>query len=110
MTTTKILRIAEIQAALAGQVEGPTGTIHDVRPLTFDTHQRLTAADGSGDSVAELRACVEAVVPTMTAAEVGGLTSASAQAILMLAGAGIEAVEKMFPNAVRPATSSTSPA
>lgn len=106
----KILRVAEIQAASVGQVEGPTGVVHDVRPLTFDTHQRLAAAEGAANSLAELRACVEAVVPTMSAAEVGGLTSASAEAILMLAGAGIEAVEKMFPNAMRPETPPTSPA
>lgn len=106
----KILRVAEIQATVVGRVEGPTGVLHDVLPLTFDTHQRLAAAEGSANSLAELRACVESVVPTMSAAEVGGLTAQSAEAILMLAGAGIEAVEKMFPNAVRPETPPTSPA
>jgi hypothetical protein len=108
--TKKILRVAEIQAEVVGQMESHTGAVHDVRPLTFDTYQRLTAADATANSLLELRACVEAVVPTLTTEEVGQLTAASAQAILTLAGAGIEAVEAMFPNAVRPETPSTSPA
>ena len=106
----KILRIAEIQSSVVGQMEWPVGTIHDVRPLTFDTHQRLQHAESSADSLSELRACVAEVVPTMATEDLGRLAATSAQAILMLAGAGIEAVEKMFPNAVRPETPSTSPA
>lgn len=106
----KILRLTDLQAKIVGQVEGPTGVVHDVRPLTFDTHQRLATAEGSENSMTELQACVRAVVPTMTPEEIGQLTTESAQAILMLAGAGIEAVERMFPNAVRPETPSTSPA
>ena len=109
MTTPKVLRLADVQNAVAGPLVTAKGVRHDVRQLDFDAHQALQQADDA-TGIDVLRSAVGRVVPTMTPEEIGALTVASAQAILMLAGAGIAAVEGAFPNAVGPETTQTSPA
>lgn len=87
------------------------GKRHDVLALDFATHEMLEKSEtlSPGEGVAAVRRAVKYVVPTLTDEEIGRLEVDHAQQILMLANSNVEVVEKMFPNAVRPETTSTSP-
>lgn len=102
----KILRIKNLRDIVAGEVEveRPDGSVekHNVLQMDFDAHQALAAAEGSAESITVLREIVQKVVPTLAAETVGTFNPDTAQAILTLSGAGIDAVEKLFPNAVSP--------
>jgi hypothetical protein len=108
-TQKKILSIAELRKRTAGEMEFEDGERHDVLQMDFETHQRLSAVDDSPDSFAVLRDVVRKVVPSLRDEQIMGLTPEIAQAILTMSGAGIAAVERLFPNAVRP-EGQTSPA
>lgn len=108
-TERKVLYLDELRNRVAGQFD-LDGKKHDVLQIDFETHQRLTASDGTADSLAAIRESVRKVAPTLTEEQLLGMNLDMAQAVLTLSGAGIAAVEVMFPNAVRPESSSTSPA
>lgn len=96
--TKKVVRLAPLRDLVAGQIEDNSGKVHDVRQLDFDENQRLAEADGTANGITAIRNAVKRVVPTMSDAEIGTLTTDQAQVILTLAGAGMQAVEKLFPN------------
>jgi hypothetical protein len=98
----KILRIADLRAAIAGRMEDTASAPHDVLQMDFETHHDLKSAEGSADAIDVLRAAVRKVVPTLSDDEIAKYNMKQAEAILMLSGAGIAAVERLFPNAVRP--------
>lgn len=101
----KIVRLAELRGIIVGQIEDNSGVTHDVlNNLDFDEHQRLKESETNGDGVIAMRDAVKRVVPTLSDKEIGTINSEQAQAILMLAGAGLAAVERLFPNAVRSET------
>lgn len=97
----KKLRIAELCNSVAGTMEDLAGQDHNVLQLDLETQQAIEQGDGSMETV---RAAVKKAVPTLPDGEIGKYTFDQLQAILMMAGAGIDAVEKAFPNAVRPGT------
>lgn len=103
---SKILRIDVLRARVVGQID-LDGAKHDVRPMTFAAHALLASAEDK-NSIAAMREAVHLVVPTLTGEQLDALDADIGKAILTLAGAGIEAVEQAFPNAVSP-ESPTSP-
>ena len=108
MSSKKVLKLNALRNPVAGQIELADGSVHDVLTMDFGTHHSLESADAK-DSVSAVREAVRKVVPSLTDQEVDALQIEEGQAIMTLSGAGIEAVEKMFPNAVRP-EGQTSPA
>jgi hypothetical protein len=109
MSTQKnVLRIEELRNRVAGQME-VAGELHDVLQMDFETHHDLNVADGTANGIDALRVAVQKVVPSLAAETVARFNLDQAQAILTLSGAGITGVERMFPNAIGP-ESSTSPA
>lgn len=109
MPRDKVLRLDQLRNKVAGQLE-VEGKSHDVLQMDFATHHDFAAAaEGSADGVEALRTTVQKVVPTLDAETIDRLNMDQAQAIIAFSGAGIEAVERLFPNAVRP-ESETSPA
>ena len=80
------------------------GVEHDVRQLDFGTNHRIGEAEGSARYLDVIRDAVRTVCPTLSVEQVDAMGLDEGQVILLYAGAGIEAVEKMFPNVVSPGT------
>lgn len=100
MSQKKILRIDVLRSRIVGEIE-IDGASHNVKPMTFAAHQTLEGADDRS-SIAAMRDAVRLVVPTLSDEQLASLDADIGKAILTLAGAGIEAVEALFPNAVSP--------
>lgn len=111
MSSKKVLRIAELRNAVAGQIEDSTGRLHDVRQIDLETYQAFKNPPDGVDEFEYIFEVAKKLVPSLPLEELQSLGLEAARAITMMAGGGIDLVEAQFPNAVRPATAvSTSPA
>ncbi len=102
----KILDLGQIRNR-SGRVRLEDGTQHDVFPTKGRTYRGLRAATKE-EAVDKVYAAAKECIPSATAEQIDELTLEQANAVLAIAGAGIAAVEALYPNAVSPATS-TSP-
>lgn len=103
----KIVSISTTRRRVVASVE-IDAKLYDVHAIVANDHAELKVAEDAGD-VPGMVAIARRLVPEAPEEAFGRMEQEQLQQILILAGTGIEAVEKMFPNAVRPETS-TSPA
>lgn len=111
MKPKKILRLDLIESPIAGTMELANGDRHDVLQPTVRQQQVLVAVEqnpGAADFL-EMYRVVRELVPTLTDDQFGALSNEQVTAIVTMASGNIEAVEKLFPNAVSPETVPTSP-
>lgn len=106
MAEEKTLVLARLRKP-AGWVEFEDGTRHEVFPTRGESYQALRTAK-KDQAVAAFYDAVQKCVPSATPEQVLSLDLDQVNALLGLAGSGIEAVEQLYPNAVSPAAS-TSP-
>lgn len=107
MSATPRLRFESVRRRVAGEIE-IDGCIHPVLQMDVATQETLEKPD-PGDGLKVAREAVRKLVPSITNEDLGVLYFDDLEKILMLAGAGLEAVEKAFPNASGP-EGQTSPA
>lgn len=101
----KVLDLRSLQNAIAGKIEIKEGR-HDV--LRFNAEQYQIALNLQTDPMLAIErtvALVVEIVPTLTVEQVRKQDPLVLQAIITLASQGIAAVEKLFPNAASPETS-----
>lgn len=103
----KVLRLDTLANKVAGQVD-VGGKLHDVLQLSLRRQQRILAPK-EGDDIDAVLENVRVAVPTLSDGEIDGLNFDQTQAILALSSANIDAVERLFPNAVSPEQAPTSP-
>lgn len=80
------------------------GIEHAVHQLDFGTNQKLQETDATSGYLGSVRDALRAVCPTLTEGTIDAMGLDDGQAILLYAGAGVKAVEAMFPNVVSPET------
>lgn len=110
-TPKKILRLDLIESPIAGTLELANGDRHDVLQPTVRQQQVIIALENAptGANLLEMHGVVRALVPTLSDEQFGALSNEKMQAIVTLASANIDAVEQLFPLAVSPETTPTSP-
>lgn len=101
--TKKVLILRNVQSRVAGQVELDDGSTHDIRRINGLHAQELVATDSS-QRVLRLYAIARECIPTANAEDINGLDTEAINAIVSVASRGIDEVEALFPNAIRPAT------
>jgi len=107
-TNGKVIDLRSLQNAIAGKVELNDG-VHDVRKLTAEQYQ-IVLGNQEADEATQLALSID------MAAECTGIPIEAIRkfppdairGIVTLAGAGVAAVEKLFPNGNSP-EASTSP-
>lgn len=109
MAETKVFDIDRLRNRLAGRIK-VDGVEHDVLQVKGGTYQSLRAA-APGEAMERVYRAVAEVCPSLTAEQVSALNLDQANAIIGIAGLGVEAVEKLYPNEESPAAAavSTSP-
>lgn len=110
MADQKILRLKDVASRVAGHIELDDGRQLPVLRITGVRYHDLLSTEDLAErgllSIDVARECV----PDLASDDFARLTIEEVHAITAIASSGIEAVEQLFPNAVRPATASTSPA
>lgn len=102
-----MVSIEELRNPVAGVIE-VNGEPYNV--LKFRGHQYQEAASFDGEtSMMRFYELVAKVVPSLPWDAVLEFDAAQCAALLVMAGQGIAAVERLFPNAVSPDGGSTSP-
>lgn len=107
----KILRLDLIESPVAGQFDLGDGKLHDVLQPTIRQQQILISIESNPTAASfdEMHAVVRALVPSLSDEQFGALSNEQVTAIVTMATGNIDAVEKLFPNAVSPETPPTSP-
>lgn len=104
----KVVNLDRLNNAVAGRVEVDK-VKYDVLKATGRTIQSIRAARGAESSMAMFEA-VRKCIPTLPDGREFDFHMEQATIVFGIATAGVEAVEAMFPNVLRPEKDPTSPA
>lgn len=98
----KVIDLRTLQNAIAGKIELNEG-VHDVRKFTAEQYQlAIRPAVDPDENIERTVQLVLGCVPTLEEAQVRKFDAAVLTAIVTLASQGVDAVEKLFPNAESP--------
>ena len=95
-----VVSITTAKKKVIGQME-VDGVMYDVFQLNFDQSQRIDAAEGA-EVLPTIHTIITEVMPMLPATTLGQVSIDDGKVIIAFAGAGVRAVEAMFPNAVKP--------
>jgi hypothetical protein len=95
--------ISTARRKIMGTIE-VNGVKHEVHQLTFGINQSINAAEGTARALVAVQDAVREVCPTLPEETLAAMSLDDGQVVLLFAGAGVRAVEAMFPNAVSPET------
>lgn len=99
----KVISISTAKKKVMGTIV-VDGVEHEVLQLDFGTNQALMHSDGTSAYLGAIRDAIATICPTLSPETIDRLGLDDGQVILLYAGAGVKAVEAMFPNAVSPET------